>query len=482
MLKPPLKARDATVLAGVLQLHTRLFYGTIPTIRVTHGLLQTVRSYAWKSIPDDGVPYLNNVIVIGSGLAGLTCARHLQQHNIDVQVLEASDDVGGRVRSDYVDGFTLDRGFQVLFDQYPAVQRNLDLAALNLQPFEPGGIICYNGKRAVLSDPLRDRNWRDVLGAALTPAVPLLDKLRVLRLALTLRDRTIDQSAEPDIQSSEAYLRAEGFSERTIDRFFRPFYGGIFLDRTLSTTAAALRFYFRMLNTGQTAVPADGIGAITQQLALPLLAEDRIHCNIAVAALVRDGERVAGVRLATGEELPADAVVLATNAPTAAELAGLPVPQGATQTTAIYFAGTRQVYSSRKIVLNASPDAFVNNAQLLSNIAPTYAPPGRHLLSAVVLGLPNLSDRELVIQAMRDLRRMWHGDAQAQAALDTYYPLRVYRIDYAQFAQAPGIYATLPVNRTAQPGLFVAAEWTDASSINGAMTSGERCAQALISD
>jgi phytoene dehydrogenase-like protein len=420
------------------------------------------------------------VLVIGAGLAGLVCARQLQQQNRDVQVLEASDDVGGRVRSDYVDGFTLDRGFQVLFDQYPAVRRNLDLQALDLQPFAPGGIICYNGKRTVLTYPFRDRNLPDVLEAGLTTAVPFIDKLRVLRLALTKLDRDHDQRAEPDTQRTEDYLRSEGFSERTIDRFFRPFFGGVFLDRSLSTTAAAFRFYFRMLNTGQTAVPANGIGAITQQLAAPLRAEGRIRCHAPVAALLHDGEQIMGVRLERGEELRADVVVLATDAPTTARLADLPIPEGPPhQTVCVYFAGTQQLYRSRKIVLNAYADAFVNNAQLLSNVAPRYAPPNRHLLSAAIVGIPALSDREIVVQTMADLRRMWHGDETAQRALDTYYPLRVYRIPYAQFDQPPGIYSTLPVNQTAQRGLFVAAEYTDASSIQGAMVSGERCA-ALV--
>jgi phytoene dehydrogenase-like protein len=183
-----------------------------------------------------------------------------------------------------------------------------------------------------------------------------------------------------------------------------------------------------------------------------------------------------------GEELRADTVVLATNAPQAARLADLPVPEGARQTVCVYFAGMQQLYRSRKIVLNADADAFVNNAQLLSNVAPRYAPPNRHLLSAAIVRIPPLSDREIVVRAMRDLRRMWHGDEAAQRALRTYYPLRVYRIPYAQFDQPPGIYSTLPTNRSAHQGLFVAAEYTDASSIQGAMVSGERCAAEIINE
>ena len=422
------------------------------------------------------------VLIVGAGLAGLVCARHLRKQNIDVTVLEAADDVGGRVRSDQVDGFILDRGFQVLFDQYPAIRRNLDLGALDLQVFEPGAIICQNGRRTVLTDPLRDRNWQDVAEAVRTSAVPLADKLRTLRLALTLRETETDQRAEPDTQSTAAYLRQEGFSEQSLDTFFRPFYGGIFLERELTTTAALFRFYFRMLSAGQTTLPARGIGAITQQLAAPLRAEGRIRCNTRVVQLLHAG-RITGVRLENGDTLQADAVVLATDAPSAQQLAPveatLTPPEGTLSTTAVYFAGTEALYHSRKIVLNANADAFVNNVQQLSNVAPAYAPPGRHLLSAAILGVPELSDAELIVAVMRDLRRMFAGNERALNALSQYYPLRVYRIRYAQFPQPPGVLRTLVEHITPLPGLYVAAEWTDASSINGAITSGERCAATV---
>ena len=139
-------------------------------------------------------------------------------------------------------------------------------------------------------------------------------------------------------------------------------------------------------------------------------------------------------------------------------------------------------------MLNANTDAFVNNAQQLSIVAPEYAPQDRHLLSATILGVPAGDDRELIGRAMRDLRRMWDGDEAAQVALDSYYPIKVYRIAYAQFDQPPVIYQRLPTNRATRTdgspiaGLYIAAEWTEASSINGAMTSGEQCAALIESE
>jgi phytoene dehydrogenase-like protein len=420
------------------------------------------------------------VLVIGAGLAGLTCARALQRAGREVTVLEAEDGVGGRVRSDRMGGYTLDRGFQVLFDAYPAVRRQLDLTSLQLHAFDPGALVALDGGMSVITDPLRDADKAAALRAALTPLVSPLDKLRTLRLALELRD-TPDESLdeEPDVATID-FLRARGFGRRIVDRFFRPFYGGIFLSRTLGTSARSFKFYFKMLSLGSACLPAQGMGAISDQLAAPLLRDGRIRLNTRVEALRHEGERVVGVRLAGGDELPAEAVVLATSAPVAAQLSGLSMPEGALEATVVYFGGSAPVYRGKKIVLNASPDALVNNAQLLSNVAPSYAPPERHLLSAAVLGAPPLSDEELFARTLADLRRMFAGSGRALRALNGYAPLMAYRINYAQFPQPPGVRATLPDNRTDRPGLYLAGEFTDSSSINGAIASGERCAAAIL--
>jgi phytoene dehydrogenase-like protein len=419
------------------------------------------------------------IIIVGGGVAGLACARLLAQAGHRLTLFEASDDIGGRVRSDYAAGYTFDRGFQVLFDSYPAARRLLDLPALDLRCFTPGAVICREGRRTSVSDPLRDRSPAAALSAALTPLLTPLDKLHTLRLALRLRAQSIDDILAGDDTTTAAYLARQGLSSAAIDNFFRPFFGGIFLDRTLQTSAKNFRYNFKMLSEGSACVPARGMGAIAQQLATPLRERGTLQTGVRVAALLEEGARVVGVRLDDGGERRADAVVVATPAPEAARLSGLPLPTDAMQTTTLYFGGTRQLYRGGKLLLHAAPDAFVNNAQLLSNVAPSYAPSGTHLLSVAVLGVPPLDDEELAARALADLRLMFCGDDAAQQALDTYRLLRVYRLPYAQFAQPPGIHPTLPDNASGRPGLFFAAEFTEASSINAAMISGEKCA-ALI--
>ncbi len=419
-----------------------------------------------------------DILVIGAGLAGLTCARSLLRAGHRPIVVEAADEVGGRVRSDHVEGCILDHGFQVLFTAYPAAQRQLTYADLGLHAFDPGALVCAEGSRAVLTDPLRDAG--DALAAVLTPLISPLDKLRTLGLALTLRSQTIAEVLAGPDTTTLAYLRNQGFSSAAIERFFRPFYGGIFLDRSLETSAKCFKFDFKLLSEGETVLPARGMGAISRQLAAELHAAGCLRLGRRVEALLSDGPQVVGAQLADGETLSATAVVVATPAPEAARLSGLPMPAGYVGTVTLYFVGERPLYRGRKLLLNAAADAFVNNAALLSNVAPSYAPAGVHLLSASILGVPALSDDELFARALADLRRMFAGDHHAQFALQSYRPLRLYRIPYAQFAQPPGMHSGLPANRSERPGLFFAAEFTEASSINAAMISGELCAEALL--
>jgi Flavin containing amine oxidoreductase len=409
------------------------------------------------------------IIIVGAGLAGLTCAKVLRERGAEVAVFEASDGVGGRVRTDEQDGFLLDRGFQVYFTSYPVAGRQLDYEALDFRGFDPGVIVHRGSEKSVLSDPLRDP--KGLVPSLLSDAATFGDKLRTLEMVA--RTSTVGFSAgaedgEADTSTLE-YLKTAGLSGRYIDSFFRPFYGGITLTRELTTSARVLRFTLRMLASGRTVIPALGMGEIPCQLASHLQ-EGEIQLNSPVEDLLREGERVAGIR-SVGKEHEADAVVVATDAPTAGALTGEAVPEGSAGEVCIYYE-TNELGSGKKILLNAEDGAFVNNAVEMSNISEKYAPPERHLLYAVALTGMDLPDEDLYRRGIEDLSR-WYPGAD-------FRPLALRRIPYGQFAQPPGIHSTLPENMTRTQGLVLAGEYTEDSSINGSMLSGEKAARAVI--
>jgi protoporphyrinogen oxidase len=408
-------------------------------------------------------------IVVGAGLAGLTCAKVLTERGAEVAVFEASDDIGGRARTDEHDGFLLDRGFQVYFTSYPVARRHLDYGALDFRSFDPGAIVCRGPEKSVLSDPLRDP--KAFLPSLLSDAATFGDKLRTLDLAARTAhggNSAGEENGEPDTSTLE-YLRAARLSEHYIDSFFRPFYGGIFLNRELTTSARVLRFTIRMLAMGRAVVPALGMGEIPRQLA-SRLPEGTVRPNSPVEALLRDGERVVGVK--TGRDVhEASAVVVATDAPSAGTLTGKAVPEGAVGEVCIYYE-TDGLGSGKKILLNAEDGAFVNNAVEMSNISEKYAPPDRHLLSAVALTGLDLPDEDLYRRGIENLSR-WYPGAD-------FRPLAVYRIPYGQLAQPPGIHGRLPENKTHTKGLVLAGEYTEDASINGSMLSGEKAAEVVL--
>ncbi len=422
------------------------------------------------------------ILVIGGGVAGLVCARTLHRKGYEVTLIEADDALGGRVRSDRVEGFTLDRGFQVLFTAYPAAQRQLDFATLDLRAFDPGAIVAWQGRQYVLTDPFRDRDPTALLAAVLAPIIPFSDKLRTLQVSLQMRRQAIDELlAGPDRTTSDE-LRALGFSDQMIDRFFRPFFGGIFLDRSLQTSAKCFRFNFKMMSDGATVVPNRGMGAIAEQLGSELLTAGRVRLRTRAVALLHNADTVIGVRLDDGSERLADAVVLATPAPETARLSQLPVPTGQLGSSCVWLATRTPLYRGKKLLLNADQHAFVNTLAPLSAVAPGYAPDGWHLYAAAILGIPQSDDSTVIARTMVDLNRIFVNDRAATTALANTRILRVNRIPFAQFPQPPGLHPTLPANRTTRRGLYLAGELTEASSINAAMLSGERCAEAIQSD
>ncbi|OLV16859.1 NAD(P)/FAD-dependent oxidoreductase [Deinococcus marmoris] len=409
-----------------------------------------------------------DTVVVGAGLAGLTAARILSRAGQRVRVLEASGVLGGRVRSRVVDGFTLDAGYQVLFPSYPAVKRNLDLEALDLVPIPPSAAVRRGKREDVLGDPRRDPA---ALPSTLTTGVlGVADKLRVGKLALELLLPPPHTLLTGPDETTESYLRGQGFSEAALNNFFRPFFGGIFLRRELDTSARLFRYYLRMLIDGGAALPRAGMSAIPQQLAKGL----DVQVNMRVTGLTAHGSHVT-VQTSAGE-VDAGNVIVATDPNTAAALLGQNVSRGSLGSTYLYYAADQEVDNQPRLLLNAET-GLINNAHWLSNVLPGRVPPGQHLLAVTALGNHAEDDAELDASVRGELEH-WYGEA-AVSGLRT---LAVERIPHAQYPQPPGYAATQPGHATGIDGVLLASEVTSMSGIQGAMESGEKAAAIVLDD
>jgi phytoene dehydrogenase-like protein len=420
------------------------------------------------------------IVIVGAGLAGLACAKYLAQAGQSFIILEASSQIGGRVRTDiHTDGYRLDRGFQVLFTAYPAAQHILTYDDLKPRRFDPQALLVKDGRRYTLADPRRQPD--KALASLANPLVAPGDKWRVLRLLPRLLSLSPDEifagKGQPEgrDESTEQYLRRLGFAEQGfIKNFARPFFGGIFLDRQLSTSARMFQFVLKMLAEGQTILPAEGMGRIAEQLAASL-PKGAIRYHTRVSDLVKDEEKVLGVRLSNGEQIETNQVIIATESPVAAQLTGLTLPTEGVGCACLYFAGDERLYDQRAIVLHTDPASYVNQVVLLTNIAPTYAPPGKHLLSVTVLDLSEQDDERMARRCLSELAT-WFPEHD----LSRWQFLGSYRIPFSQFAQRPGIFDHLPENRTPLKGLYLAGEYTQSSSIQGAIQSGTLAARAVL--
>ncbi len=408
-----------------------------------------------------------DVIVVGAGLAGLACARVLTGARLRVRVFEASDAVGGRVRTDAVEGFLLDRGFQVFLTAYPEAQAVLDTGALALQRFVPGAKVWRGGRLHTVADPFR----RPLTALAhLFSAVGTFgDKLRVAELRQQALAGALEDLWHRPQSPALEYLRRLDFTEEMVDAFFRPFFGGIFLERELETSSRFLEFVFRMFSLGHAAVPARGMGALGEQLAarLPL---NTVRLNAPVADVW--GHRV---RLGSGETVPASAVVVAADAPSAAGLLlGMPTPR-TRRVTCLYFAAPEPPVEGPWLVLNGEGEGPVNNLAVMSEVAPGYAPKGQALVSVSVVGEP--PPAEGLEARVREQLGGWFGRGVAEWRL-----LRTYALPHALPAMTPEVLAEPHRPVRLSPGLYVCGDHRDSASIEGALASGRRAAEALLAD
>ncbi len=414
-------------------------------------------------------------------MAGLACAAVLIQHNQPVQLFEASDRVGGRVRTDIIEGYRIDRGFQVLPEAYPALAEVVALPEVGPRRFDAGAVIWDGKQRHWLESPLQEP--KRLPGMLRSHALPLADKLRLAKLAASCRMANWTTAAAASVtregsQSARELFEERGFSDTFMTRFAKPFWGGISLDPTLSLSAGPALFTLKMFAEGAAVLPNDGMQALPNAIA-ERHPDALVRLNTPVDNIVIEDNRATGV-MAAGETVAAAAVVVATNGPAAKTLTGIDsIPTEGVGCTTVYLASSTDPGIGKTLLLNGSGFGGVNHIAPLSNVAPSYAPQGKHLVAAVLLDTPDLRNRNP--ESIDQLARAETARMLGQAFED-WEVIATVTVPFAQFRQPPGFVAHLPRNRTDTLGLYLAGEYTVDSSINGASRSGTNAASAILRD
>ncbi len=408
-----------------------------------------------------------DVVVVGAGLAGLACARELSARGLEVAVLEAGDAVGGRVRTDHVDGFTLDRGFQVLNTAYPALAGVVDLDGLDLRRLDASVGVLVDGRHAVVGNPLANPR---VLGPTLrVPVGGLSGKAALAAYAgvcLALPAGTLKRRL--DVSAAEAWRRAR-IPPDVVDTLLRPFLSGVLLEQDMTSSRRFTDLMFRMFARGASTVPAGGMQRLPEQIAgrLP-------------AGTVRPRTRVRAVTPSRAETddgpVAARAVVVATDGWAAAELLpGLVEPPAPRGVTTVYHAAPELPGATGMLLLEPGRSPVANSVAI-SVAAPEYAPPGRALVSSSIIhgsAHPAADGPEV----RSSLARLHRTDTSSWQHVATYDLPRA----------LPGMPAPHPMRRPVRLAggagtVYVAGDHRDTSSIQGALVSGRRCAEAVLSD
>lgn len=404
-----------------------------------------------------------DVVIVGAGLAGLSCAKHLQRAGKKVAVFEASDGVGGRVRTDELDGYLLDRGFQVLLTAYPEIETEVDLAALDMKYFSPGALVRVGKKNHVVGDPLREPST--LFSTTFAPIGNVFDKARIAALRWKLMRGPARRLLQGEDMSTAKALREQGFSQRMVSTFFTPLVGGIQLDPHLSTSRRMFDIIFRTLSAGETGVPARGMGELSNYLAAQLL-NGTVHLHSPVSEVTSTY-----VTLHSGEKIHARCVVVATEGPAASALLNTP-PVASRSVSCVYFAADVAPTQEKLIALDGSHSGPVLNMAVMSNISPHYAPQGKHLIAAACPGMTAESEPELLSKVTQQLAQWWGPQVHA------WKHLRTYSIVHGQPDQSPPFAPKKPVSLS--NGVFVCGDHRDTGSIQGAMYSGRRCAVSVL--
>lgn len=400
--------------------------------------------------------------IVGAGISGLIAATVLEKNGLSPVIIESTDRVGGRVKTDIVDGYQLDHGFQVLLTAYPAAQKYFNLEALQLQSFIPGASIFKNGKQQIIGDPLRDKSL--LLSTVFARIGTLSDKFKILKLNNKLKKKSLSEIFSTQEQTTKSYLMAFGFSNSIIDNFFNPFFSGIFLENKLETSSRMFEFVYKMFGEGQAALPKGGMQAIPKQLSNNLK-RTTFKFNTKVST-VNNNEII----LVDGQKIKSDFTIIATEPSKLVNTVNKKVTEWQSCDT-LYFETESRVINKPLIGLIPEKDAVINNIFYHTSLDSDLKG-NKELLSVTVVDNQNLSSDKLIQRVQTELKQY--------CGINTIKLIKHYNIPMSLPKLKELKYNALPSQTRLTDTIFLAGDLQLNGSLNAAMIAGEKAALGVL--
>ncbi|PQJ79340.1 FAD-dependent oxidoreductase [Polaribacter porphyrae] len=402
------------------------------------------------------------IYIIGAGVSGLIAAQVLENHGYSPVIIEATSTVGGRVKSDIVDDYILDHGFQVLLSAYPATKKYLSFSDLELQTLMPGATIFNNGKTQTIGDPLRSLSL--LFLTVFASVGSFSDKRKILKLNILLKKKKIAAIFKEKEQTTLQYLKDYGFSDKIISNFFKPFFSGIFLESNLETSSRMFQFVYKMFGEGNAVIPKNGIQEISNQLKNKLENTEFLF-NTKVKEVLDDK-----IVLENNTELKSHITIIATEASSLiANLKNQETDWKSCDT--LYFKTEKRVLQKPLIGLIADENSLVNNIFYHTSVA-TASKGNKELLSVTVVKNHTLNEKELLKKVQDDLDNY--------CAISGAIFLKRYQIKKALPKLSNLQYEISSTETKLKSTIFLAGDQLLNGSLNAAMISGERAALGVI--
>lgn len=402
------------------------------------------------------IPSTTDTIIVGAGPAGLACALQCQKNDKQFLLVELSDRVGGRVGSIQEDGFIFDLGFQVYNTAYEITNSLLDLDNIRLNHFRPGAMIHDGASFQIISDPFRDVS--QVFKTLFSNIMTMNDKVKVLKLKNSLNGYRIDRDTEGDMNTYE-FLLDQGFSDRMIEMFFRPFFSGIFLETKLETSSRFFKYVFSMFSIGLASLPERGMQAIPNDM-LSRIDQGRVVLGKKVIGMDKEKKIMlddGGSVLAGNMVLTGDSGCLVTN---------LSYEYNMVKT--LYFSS--RIEPAKGDYIHLFPcDDLINNIAVPTSISSAYTRNSDHLISVTILD-NDLPEVDLIKDVQNRLMNYYGGDR------GDFEFLKYLEIKKGTLSQLVGQFNR---PRSVQDNIFIAGELDTNGSIEGAVLSGLNVARLI---